>query len=651
MQRFKVLWVWLLCLGLGGGTVSLAQDLCQSRSGGGFTINGAGSTDPVIGCAPFAVTVVNTVAGANNIAYTYDYKGEASPITVANTTFSYAKPGKYRILQVGSSGATGFAACREIIVLDKTPPKVTVTPCAGKVVRITLADDSTSRQYDQIEVQWNDGSPVTYINKGQPLTVEHTYPFFSTALIFVRGVYTSGTCSGSAQVRLTAPLDPTALNTVNITNVEARTDGSVSLAFTGIQNPSIVSEVWVKAGTGVYTPSGIKSSAGGQVQVAIPSLDPKQVYCFKIRTSDACGNFRESNALCSQAVTGTAENERNVIQWNQTTETLGFISYQLLKNGTVVKNTTSFNDVSYVDNNVQCGITYRYEVIATTDKARSLSAPIEITAKSNVKPGIITQSIISVEQNGSVSLIAFPPTQGTTPTYKMIFERSPNGAPTFQEIGTIENTNRYSDLTAATSERSYCYHVTYENACGNRSEPSEPICTIFLQKAGNTIRWSDDVPFSDAMGGYFVIKLNQGGASSETGVGLNTTYDPQYDDPNEQEFNYQIRARSSNGAFLSYSNVILFRREAALFLPDAFSPNGDGINDTFGAKGIFFDNFQLIIYNRWGQPIFQSTSAANGWDGTLGGNHVPEGNYIYKVTITDNTGKQFVKAGTVLLLR
>ena len=178
-----------------------------------------------------------------------------------------------------------------------------------------------------------------------------------------------------------------------------------------------------------------------------------------------------------------------------------------------------------------------------------------------------------------------------------------------------------------------------------------PICTIFLKNTGNSVKWTGDPSFTNEVGGYFVIKLNNGGAASEVGVGSNLTYDPQFDDPNEQEFRYQIRSRSKNGAFLSYSNVVLFRREAALFMPDAFSPNSDGINDTFKPSGVFFDNFQMIIYNRWGQSIFQTADSATGWDGTLNGSPAPQGQYVYKVVIVDNTGKEFVKQGTLLLLR
>ena len=304
-----------------------------------------------------------------------------------------------------------------------------------------------------------------------------------------------------------------------------------------------------------------------------------------------------------------------------------------------------------MDNSVECGVTYRYQIVVTAGDTRSLAVPVEVTARSDLKPGAIAQAIVSVEQDGSVSLIAFPPAQGTTPTYKMVFERADNPTSGFQEVGTTENTNRYSDVKAKTSEQSYCYRIMYENACGNRSEPSPPICTIFLKNTGASIKWTGDPSFTDNVGGYFVIKLNNGGAASETGVGANLTYDPQFDDPNEQEFKYQIRARSQNGAFLSYSNVVLYRREAALFLPDAFSPNGDGINDVFKPNGSFYDNFQMIIYNRWGQSIFQTTDPGTGWDGTINSDRAPQGPYAYKVIIRDNTGKDFIKKGSVMLLR
>ncbi len=597
------------------------------------------------------VTVANTVAGANNIAYNFDYKGEATPSTTTNRTFTYTKPGTYRILQVGSSGATGITACREVIVRDNTPPKVTYTSCPGGKIKLTFADDSITKQYDQIEIQWNDASPVAYVNKGGSLEVEHTYFGSGTRLLQYRGTYSTnaGSCSGSATVLLPVEVNVNKLDAVTISKVEARADGSVGLTYKGIEG--VESEVLVKTGAGAYASVNVKSSKGGTQQLTLPALDPKQVHCLKIKTTDACGNFKESNEVCTVVVSGKAENERNLITWTPYPIATGFQLYELSRNGVVVQVFSDSKTVSYIDNDVQCGISYRYQVTALTEKAISVSAPIEVMTKSDIKPGAISQAIVSVEQDGSVSLVAFPPAQGATPTYKMIFERADSPTSVFREVGITSNTNRYSDATAATSQQSYCYRILYENACGNRSDPSEVICTVYLNNAGSTIRWTGEAPFTDDVNSYFVIKLNQGGASSETGVGPNTTYDPQFDDPNEQQFNYQIRVRSQNGAFLSYSNVILFRREAVLFLPDAFSPNGDGMNDTFKPSGSFYDNFQLIVYNRWGQSVFQTTDATTGWDGTIQGDRASEGQYVYKIVITDSTGKEFVKKGTVLLLR
>ncbi len=654
MLNCKFRWVWLMWMIVGLGSVVSAQELCQQgEQPGGFTINGTTGTDPLIGCAPLTVGVINTVAGANNIKYAFDYKGEDATsldkISTANPVFTYNKPGKYRILQVGSSNAGSITLCREVIVRDVTAPKVTAASCLGGIVKLTFADDSITRQYDQIEIDWNDASGMEYINKGDALQREHSYRGSGTQVIRYRGTYKDGNCAGSRYETLPVRVDGTKLDNIKISLVDARADGSVGLSFQGIDG--IESEIMVKMGTGSYVGSGVKSSKAGKVDLTLQSLDPRQVHCLKLATTDACGNVTESNEVCTLVLNGKAESERNILTWSQYPQSQEFRSYELLRNGVRIKRFIKIDEISYVDNDVECGVSYRYQIVATIDKAESRSAPVEVTAKSDLKPGAISQAIVSVEQDGSVSLIAFPPSQGTTPTFKMIFERADNPNSGFQEVGTTQGTNRYSDVTARTSERAYCYRVLYENACGNRSEPSPPICTIFLKNAGSSIKWTGDPSFTDDVGGYFVIKLNNGGAASETGVGANFTYDPQFDDPNEQQFEYQIRSRSRNGAFLSYSNVILYRREAALFLPDAFSPNGDGINDTFKPSGIFFDNFQMIIYNRWGQSVFQTTDSATGWDGTIDGNRAPQGQYIYKIIIRDNTGKEFVKNGTALLLR
>ena len=283
-RKINFLWSLLLWLGLGGFATTQAQLCNEGSKPGGFSINGNTGTDPIVGCAPFIVNVTNTVANATLIKYVYDYKGEdavsADKNSIDIATFTYSKPGKYRILQLGSGSAGSITACREVIVRDNTPPKVTYSSCLGGKIKLTFADNDTTKQYDQIEIQWNDGSPVAYINKGSSLEVEHTFFGSGTRPVRYRGTYTTnaGSCSGSATILLPVEVNGNKLDAVTISKVEARADGSIGLTFKGIEG--IESEVLVKTGAGVYAPINVKSSKGGQQLLTLPGLDPKQVHCL-----------------------------------------------------------------------------------------------------------------------------------------------------------------------------------------------------------------------------------------------------------------------------------------------------------------------------------------------------------------------------------
>ena len=90
-------------------------------------------------------------------------------------------------------------------------------------------------------------------------------------------------------------------------------------------------------------------------------------------------------------------------------------------------------------------------------------------------------------------------------------------------------------------------------------------------------------------------------------------------------------------------------------MPNAFTPNYDGINDTYGPVNYFPDeqaNFLFIIYNRWGQKIHEATSI-NGapWNGTFDGQPSPTGVYIYYLYYSPSENQQFEEKGTFTLLR
>jgi gliding motility-associated-like protein len=93
--------------------------------------------------------------------------------------------------------------------------------------------------------------------------------------------------------------------------------------------------------------------------------------------------------------------------------------------------------------------------------------------------------------------------------------------------------------------------------------------------------------------------------------------------------------------------------ESVYFMPTAFTPNGDGLNDVFRPIGTEKVDFHLIIYDRWGQMIFETSDLSKGWDGTFKGSKCEPGVYTYILTYTDATAKGGIKktSGFVTLVR
>tara|TARA_B110001452_G_scaffold65834_1_gene52704 strand:- start:770 stop:1192 length:423 start_codon:yes stop_codon:yes gene_type:complete len=113
-----------------------------------------------------------------------------------------------------------------------------------------------------------------------------------------------------------------------------------------------------------------------------------------------------------------------------------------------------------------------------------------------------------------------------------------------------------------------------------------------------------------------------------------------------------VALRNQNISIESVSNAAVVEKPYALYSPNAFSPDGDGINDIFKISGQGMLDFQIEIYNRWGQMVYKSIDLSNGWDGTFKGKNLPTGTYVYKIKTSKYGVEQIlVKSGSVALIR
>ena len=90
--------------------------------------------------------------------------------------------------------------------------------------------------------------------------------------------------------------------------------------------------------------------------------------------------------------------------------------------------------------------------------------------------------------------------------------------------------------------------------------------------------------------------------------------------------------------------------QGEVHFPNAFTPNGDGMNDVFVYTSTLIEQLTLQIYNRWGELVFQTNQLDVGWDGTYQGSVAPQGTYLYKTEVVDQLGNRFVRQGRFVLL-
>ena len=115
---------------------------------------------------------------------------------------------------------------------------------------------------------------------------------------------------------------------------------------------------------------------------------------------------------------------------------------------------------------------------------------------------------------------------------------------------------------------------------------------------------------------------------------------------------YKVTVQNSCGS--ASDEIIVKSGPCGIYFPSAFTPNNDGVNDKFRtpAGSNFFSSYHLVIYNRWGQKVFETNDPLLGWDGRVNGTVQTEGTFVWACTYVQSAnGVKDSKRGTVLLLR
>jgi len=111
-------------------------------------------------------------------------------------------------------------------------------------------------------------------------------------------------------------------------------------------------------------------------------------------------------------------------------------------------------------------------------------------------------------------------------------------------------------------------------------------------------------------------------------------------------------AMDEHGCADTATNCFVIEPDYQLYIPSAFSPNGDSKNPTFQPKGQYIKSFEMYIFDRWGMQVYHTTDITKGWDGSVGGGNISqEDTYIYKIQVTDAQKHEHAYVGSINVLK
>lgn len=600
--------------------------------------NGQFEVDFIKGCAPLEINLSSTPSpppGPNeSIQYRY---GDDEEFTSA-TTFTYDAPGTYTIVQIIGAGGDR----RDEIEIEVFEPKEVdffLFNCRNNSVIVEIIDD----YYDIYLIDYGDGSVPTTDR-------EHTYVTPDAYTVSVTGVFDNAKNNcGSSEKKITTKntLPIAQIETVEILNVHADT-GQIKLEYN--LDPNINYRIEMESDKGETSIIVVDELD----ETIVKNLNTKDnYYCFSIITIDLCSTTDiSSESVCSINLEVTAEDGQNRLEWRSASANY---NYEIVRNeqplpfsGTGASN--------YTDTDVICNANYCYRIIGTKTvngtNVQSISGALCVIATSDEIPASINNVTASIE--GENVLLNWEEPEGFNVQHYII-NRAEDGT-NYELIDTVTD-NIYTDSGLDTGKQQYCYKIGYIDTCGKWSAEGVVSCPVLLKGRQNTlgeaeIFWTNYKGWENNVGEYIVEVLDENSTTGKSfNAGLSTNFTIVFDEQTQVKL-YRIKAVSADvSRRISYSNILRYIVPPEIFLPEAFTPNADGLNDEYVVQGKYINDFILQIFNRWGEMIFYSENAENGWDGKINGKEAPQGTYIYQYEMSDFAGQTFKKSGTFVLLR
>ena len=568
-------------------------------------------TNPLTVCAPATVDITAaaiTAGGTSGLTYTY-FTDAAATTALANPT-AIAISGTYYIKGTTAAGCEDIQAVT--VTINPKPTVVITNPaatCAPGTIDITVPAITTGSTAGLTYTYYTDAAATTLLANANAIAASGTY--------YIKGTTAAGcedikpvvvNISPKPTLVVTNPAAMCAPGTVDITAAAVTSGSTTGLTFTyfsdagtttTLSNPNVITA------SGTYYIKGTTSAGCYDVQPVTVTINAKPVLLITNPPVIVCSPVAVTVDLTAAAV--TAGSTPGLI-YSYYTDAAGTIT---LPNPNAVMTSGT------------------YYVMGTNTTTGCVTVIKSVSVTIDTRPSIMAAaSASSICKGSTVTLSALSPGN------------------TIKWIGLGAGNNFTVAPTASTV---YTAIATAPGGCTNTTTVNVDVIDFSLSLTANinpvlagtktTLTTSGNYSYNILSWSPAVFFTNQT-ANSQTIMVKDTSK------------SFTVIGQSADGCMDTATIKIMVDPNLKdFFIPNAFTPNGDGKNDVFRVYGSSIKELHMMIFNTWGQKIFESSDLEKGWDGMFN-NHLQQlGAYIYVVKATFYNGTVYTKKGTFNLIR
>jgi gliding motility-associated-like protein len=429
---------------------------------------------------------------------------------------------------------------------------------------------------------------------------------------------------------------------------------------------------------GVYNKMATINNAEDTVFIDKQCQTLDNSYCYKVKTQNLCllnSDLNLSREHCTIETKADGLLEANFVKWSPY---IGFDSiafYRIYRSDVetpldfVFLDSVKSTQLTYIDSSIQCHTRQNYKIKAIQ---HSGFREFSFSDTASAQPYFINQTLPNEVWRTTVENNEYTRLEWMNNAYSkrgikgyLVDKYFADGNKLFGNKYFNAQDTVFEDKQVNVNKYSYIYSMRAIDNCLDTTPWSNPAQSILLKGSFDVasnkpkVMWNHYQLWKQGIDKYEIERKLPSGEFVLVGTvnaNTNSFIDESAELTCSPNYIYRVKAYSNlhNGMkdiAISISNETEVQPYSTLFVPNAFSPNNNGINEKFNPNGQYITNYNIKIFNRWGELLFESSECLAPWDGKFKGEICQQDAYMYIIEAKGSDNKLYNLHGTFHLLR